>query len=454
LYLSTDATLSADDLVLDSQSLISLSGGQYRYQYGDITVPDNLALGTYYLIAAADALDQVAESDKADNVVLISQIEIVGGANLSISGLAVDDVEWAKGDPITASWSVDNTGGAAAGGSNTRLYLSTDQIVDAGDIYLGVAGAGAIGEGGSAALSLNFAVPASLAPGTYYLAAVADDDGAVVESDENDNVSFIEITVPDFGVYGTEGADTLIGGAGYDELRGLGGDDILIWTTGGDIYDGGAGHDVLDLSANAAGITIYTLEFDDAGYAFAYGQNGGDRIVAVEEIIGTAFDDYIDMYGGIVDLTLRGGDGDDLLNTGYGADTIFGGDGDDFIWSFSGDDVIDAGPGNDIVAGDLGDDEIWLGDGADEAWFFSHNAGANSDGADIIWDFDPLKDKIYITYDPLDPPPDLWAWLTDTSEGVRIDYAGDSYILLAGVTAAELNAGNLLTEESNVTAYF
>ncbi|NOX56546.1 MAG: calcium-binding protein, partial [Planctomycetes bacterium] len=121
---------------------------------------------------------------------------------------------------------------------------------------------------------------------------------------------------------GSDGDDTLIGGAdadyldagrGNDGLSGLGGDDTLLGRDGNDRLDGGAGDDGLS------------------------GLGGHDTL------IGDAGSD-----------TLLGGIGNDSLVPGAGSDTALGEAGDDTIASSdaTADLVTGAGNGNDVSAGD------------------------------------------------------------------------------------------------------
>ncbi|WP_415233500.1 calcium-binding protein [Pseudorhodobacter sp.] len=64
-------------------------------------------------------------------------------------------------------------------------------------------------------------------------------------------------------------------------------------------------------------------------------------------------------------LTLTGGDGDDILTGNAGADTISGGDGVDLLGGRDGDDLIDGGAGDDYIDGGSGADTLLGGDDDD-----------------------------------------------------------------------------------------
>jgi len=66
-----------------------------------------------------------------------------------------------------------------------------------------------------------------------------------------------------------------------------------------------------------------------------------------------------------VDLTIRGGDGNDRLYSGSGDDELRGEAGDDMLFGMGGDDKLSGQAGNDVLAGGAGNDWINGNDGRD-----------------------------------------------------------------------------------------
>ncbi|GLK78210.1 hypothetical protein GCM10008171_34640 [Methylopila jiangsuensis] len=223
---------------------------------------------------------------------------------------------------------------------------------------------------------------------------------------------------------GTSAADTLSGGAGHDEIDGLGGADKLYGRAGNDELDGGAGDDVLD-----GGAGNDELEGGSGRDLFVYGAGrdeiddfslGEDRIQldsglgvksfsalmakarAVDGGEDTLFDfgggntllledvslgqlkaaHFVGLTGGVTppapsrdgDDTLTGtnradhldgGAGNDVIRGGRGDDDLFGGLGNDWIHGDRGDDEIEGGAGNDVLIGGLGNDDLEGGTGHD-----------------------------------------------------------------------------------------
>lgn len=111
------------------------------------------------------------------------------------------------GATIEVSWVVRNAGSAEAAaefGWGDAIYLSDDAVLDESDIFVGMGYAaepGPLAAGASYAASALIALPLEswFIPGTRHLLVAADTDGAVEESDEQNNTSApaaVELAVP------------------------------------------------------------------------------------------------------------------------------------------------------------------------------------------------------------------------------------------------------------------
>ena len=163
-------------------------------------------------------------------------------------------------------------------------------------------------------------------------------------------------------LWGLGGADTLSSGIGDDTLYGGAGDDGLSGGDGNDLIDGGDGDDTVDYSAAAAAVMV---NLGLAGVQDTLGA-GIDRLVSIENAVGSAFDDRLTghagdnrLYGGVGDDRLygvagndivEGGAGDDVLDGGLGDDTLKGGSGRDMLFGREGSDVLDGGAEVDTAA--------------------------------------------------------------------------------------------------------
>jgi Ca2+-binding RTX toxin-like protein len=127
----------------------------------------------------------------------------------------------------------------------------------------------------------------------------------------------------DDALQGGNGNDRLIGGLGDDFLLGGAGNDTLIGGAGNDLLDGGDGIDTADYTSDTDGVTV------DLGTGQGRGDGiGRDTLTGVENVIGGSGDDVL--TGNELANLLDGGAGKDRIVAGAG-DTVRGGDGDDVI---------------------------------------------------------------------------------------------------------------------------
>ncbi|WP_223462319.1 peroxidase family protein [Pseudomonas sp. A-R-26] len=166
-------------------------------------------------------------------------------------------------------------------------------------------------------------------------------------------------------IVGTAGADILTGTAGDDVISGGDGNDILNGLGGSDILNGDAGNDVLiggvgaDTMAGGIGNDIY--EVTDAGDVVTELAGGGIDEVWTSLTRYTLSADVENLFfggsgnfaggGNVLDNTIVGGAGNDILIGAAGADIMVGGGGND-IYEVTdlGDQVIEAaGGGGDTV---------------------------------------------------------------------------------------------------------
>jgi subtilase family serine protease len=69
-----------------------------------------------------------------------------------------------------------------------RFYLSTNTLLDSPDVEIGSRSVAAIAAGASDSASTTLTLPVSTPTGTYFILAKADDDEAVAETSETNNV--------------------------------------------------------------------------------------------------------------------------------------------------------------------------------------------------------------------------------------------------------------------------
>ena len=94
---------------------------------------------------------------------------------------------------------------------------------------------------------------------------------------------------------------------------------------------------------------------------FEVNAGGGDDRVAVARRVLVP----VTMRGGDGGDVLAGGSGDDKLSGGSGRDRLDGGPGDDLLIGGEGNDILRGGPGHDMLRGGYGKDTLVEGPGKD-----------------------------------------------------------------------------------------
>jgi len=158
---------------------------------------------------------------------------------------------------------------------------------------------------------------------------------------------------------GGTGNDHISGGAGDDEMMAGAGDDFMDGGEGADHFKGGDGIDTADYTTATSAVTVYYHS------ATASGAATGDTFEEMENLVGSAYND-----------SLQAGDGGKSFG-GLGNDSLYGAD--------------YSGTGNaGTLRGDLGNDSLYMGYGNTRAWV------QLGQGSDTIYTFDEGADMLFI----------------------------------------------------------
>ncbi|MEQ1662143.1 MAG: putative Ig domain-containing protein [Thiobacillus sp.] len=240
-----------------------------------------------------------------------------------------------------------------------------------------------------------------------------------------------------WAVVGTDGSDTLTGGADADMLQGLGGNDTLTGNAGNDILDGSSGNDSLygndgadvlyggtgnDQLYGGAGVdqyyfargdgqdTIHEDYLDDTWInigdltieELTFRRSGADLVVGFQTSLADGIvlaeffkngepqsalvlkksngDTQVLDASALIQLTLVATESADVMEGSSLADTVSALGGDDLVFARAGNDIVDGGAGNDGISGDDGDDQISGGLGNDT--LYGENGIDTLDGGD------------------------------------------------------------------------
>ena len=216
-YLATSTT---PQYLLGNRAVGAIGSGGTDAGTGTATIPAGVPQGSYKVIACADSgsgtggrISQVAESNENNNCSPSAGSVTVDGPDLTESNVSVSpSTITAATGTLTVSDQVNNGGGASAGASVTRWYLSTDAVKDPSDAAIrncvngnpipgrNVAGISPGGNNAGSASTSPVCVrdvnglhpPAS---GTYYVIACADNTNLVGELNESNNCTGSSNTV-------------------------------------------------------------------------------------------------------------------------------------------------------------------------------------------------------------------------------------------------------------------
>jgi trimeric autotransporter adhesin len=211
LYLSVNFMFDGTDQMLAARPVPALNPGESNAGTTNVTIPFNWPTGTYYVLAVADADNEVPETSNTNNT-RSGSIRI--GADLTVTSLNVP-TRAAVGASFSITDTTSNAGaGAASGSSRTSLYLSTNTTWEASDIALGVPrdipalGAGAVSTG-----TTPITLPASAGPGRWYVIARADDLSQITETIESNNLRMTAVDIgPDLTLTSISAANSVAAG--------------------------------------------------------------------------------------------------------------------------------------------------------------------------------------------------------------------------------------------------
>ncbi len=191
-YLSLDGVKSAGDTLLTgSRAVPALAAGLTSSGTVTVTIPAATPLNTYVLIACADDLNGVVETNDGNNCTAASSGAVtVTRPDLRETTAATTPAAPARapGTTFSVTDTAQNIGAVASAASTTRYYLSLDGVKNAGDTLLtGSRVVPALGAGLTSSGTVTVTIPTTTPLNTYLLLACADDLNGVVESAEGNN---------------------------------------------------------------------------------------------------------------------------------------------------------------------------------------------------------------------------------------------------------------------------
>ena len=201
LYLSTDTTITTNDLQLDYWTQSSITAGSTRTSTKTVTIPSSITGGYYYVGMIVDINNQVSESDENNNDDYDSgRVHVYELADLvprTTSSSCSTPATGVIGDYLDSSISiqyendVSSSHGQSTGTFYWAMYLSTDSTITTSDSQVGsdqYSSSLSSGSYRTDSLSSSTRLPSNINAGTYYWGYILDVDSDVDEASESNNV--------------------------------------------------------------------------------------------------------------------------------------------------------------------------------------------------------------------------------------------------------------------------
>jgi len=293
-YLSTTPDLSGivGPALVTNEYILNLDPGDSTFESPDVTIPDDVDAGTYYLVAQIDANQTINPGDM-NNIAASTAFSI--GADIS-GGFSDQPPDLASpGDSGQISFFLSNAAGSGeAKGSYSVTFLLENGAPDLGngDIPAGSA-SGVIDVAGgdtSDPILANLNFPGNITTGFYYVVATINDSGGGIIDGDTTDKTFTSEPIQVHGSYIFQSVYSFTSDDYSLDTEGVGGfamdsnGDMYGTTNGGGVYGDGILWEWAKGSDTAATIYSFSLADGEDPLAVAVDSNGN--------LFGTTTGDY------------------------------------------------------------------------------------------------------------------------------------------------------------------
>jgi len=195
-YLSTNTTYDSYDVGLDDDGISILDPGETDDELDNPTIPDNTSAGIYYILFVADYEESITESNENNNTKYVQITVTEPPPDLIVETPTANPATIEAGLSTSLSSTVRNTGAGTTGTSSKEgYYLSTNTTYGAGDTYLGYSLVNTLDAGATSQETSIVTIPSNTSAGTYYILFFADYENTITESNESNNIGYVQIVV-------------------------------------------------------------------------------------------------------------------------------------------------------------------------------------------------------------------------------------------------------------------
>ncbi|KAF0240075.1 MAG: peptidase S8/S53 subtilisin kexin sedolisin, partial [bacterium] len=195
IVLSTDADISAQDIILASVNTSTLAPQGTMAFVQNVPIPMNTNSGQFFIGIISDAGANITESSETNNTAS-APITVNSMPDLRVSNFSVVPANITPGDSVRVEFSVANQGSADANAHIEEIRLSRDTILgNADDSLLRTEQTALLRPNANSRLSIDIRIPSNTAPGSYILGVITDARNTVIESDETNNMASMPVNV-------------------------------------------------------------------------------------------------------------------------------------------------------------------------------------------------------------------------------------------------------------------
>jgi subtilase family serine protease len=186
VFLSSDSGITMGDLALGSVLVPALNPGVTHTSTVLVPVPSNTSTGTVFFGVIANVDGATDEASEANNTRATAAV-MIGLPDYTVKSVTANKPAVGAGGSFSVTHAVRNAAPApnTAPPSVSELFLSTDSVLDPGDVSLGTVPVAAINPGATVSATRTVQVPGGTAPGQYWIIVVANTDGIVEANDAN-----------------------------------------------------------------------------------------------------------------------------------------------------------------------------------------------------------------------------------------------------------------------------
>ena len=183
-YLSTNATITTGDLLINTRIVDLLEGNRTLTSLNNF-IPRTAAPGAYFV---GMIVESGGDTNPANNTSAGLAVTVTANRapfDIAVAAISVNPTTVAAGAPIQVEYNVTNT--SQTSGSYFRdLYISADNLITTGDTLVNRRTINLNGDD-AGFISSNNVVPAVLAPGAYFVGVILETDGDTSPGDNASN---------------------------------------------------------------------------------------------------------------------------------------------------------------------------------------------------------------------------------------------------------------------------